>query len=223
MDGDELCTARLERPAVRRDIWLCRCCGDRTFFQWHKLTLRRPDTQMKRGTGTLGGMRKSIYCLTFGVMLCTVTAGAQESGGATINGTVTDPSGGLISGAKITATQPATGTRRTTQTSSAGLYSLSALPVGTYDVTVESTGFKQAKFAAVPVSVGAVVTLDAHLEVGAAQEVVDVSGDAPVVETTRTQTSTVVSQRAISDLPINGRSEERRVGKECRSRWSPYH
>src|SRR5258708_11457303 len=151
-------------------------------------------------------MRKNIYCLTFGVMLCVVTAGAQESGGATINGTVTDPSGGLISGAKITATQPATGTRRTTQTSSAGLYSLSALPVGTYDVTVESTGFKQAKFAAVPVSVGAVVTLDAHLEVGAAQEVVDVSGDAPVVETTRTQTSTVVSQRAISDLPIHGRN-----------------
>src|SRR5260370_14640021 len=147
VDGDELCTARLERPAVRRDIWLCRCCGDRTFFQWHKLTLRRPDKKMKRGTGTLGGMRKSIYCLTFGVMLCTVTAGAQESGGATINGTVTDPSGGLISGAKITATQPATGTRRTTQTSSAGLYTISPLPVGNYYVTVESTRFKQPKFA----------------------------------------------------------------------------
>ena len=135
-----------------------------------------------------------------------MTAFAQESGGATINGTVTDPSGALISGAKITATQPATGAQRTTQTSSAGLYSLSALAAGTYDVTVEAPGFKQAKFAAVPVSVGAVVTLDAHLQVGAAQEVIDVSADAPVVETTRTQTSTVVNQKAISDLPINGRN-----------------
>src|SRR6266436_920314 len=151
-------------------------------------------------------MRKNICCFTLGVLLCAVTAGAQESGGATINGTVTDPSGALISGAKITATQPATGTRRTTQTSSAGLYSLSALAAASYDVTVEAAGFKQAKFAAVPVSVGAVVTLDAHLEVGGTQEVVDVSGEAPVVETTRSQTSTVVDQRAISDLPINGRN-----------------
>jgi len=151
-------------------------------------------------------MGKNIYRLSLGGILFAVTAAAQESGGATINGTVTDPSGALISGAKITATQPATGTRRTTQTSSAGLYSLSALAAASYDVTVEAAGFKQAKFAAVPVSVGAVVTLDAHLEVGGTQEVVDVSGEAPVVETTRSQTSTVVDQRAISDLPINGRN-----------------
>ena len=89
-------------------------------------------------------MGKNIYCLSLGVILFAVTAAAQESGGATINGTVTDPSGALISGAKITATQPATGTRRTTQTSSAGLYSLSALAAAPYDVTVEAAGFKPA-------------------------------------------------------------------------------
>src|SRR6185295_2436353 len=111
-------------------------------------------------------MRKNICCFSFGVLLCTVTAAAQESGGATINGTVTDPSGALIAGAKVTATQTATGSRRTTQTSSAGLYSLSALAAGSYDVSVEAVGFKQSKFAAVPVSVGGVVTLDARLEVG---------------------------------------------------------
>ena len=83
---------------------------------------------------------------------------------------------------------------------------MSALAAGTYDVTVEAPGFKQAKFAAMPVSVGAVVTLDAHLEVGATKEIVDVSADAPVVETTRSQTSTVVNQKAIADLPINGRN-----------------
>ena len=71
---------------------------------------------------------------------------------------------------------------------------------------MEATGFKQAKFAAVPVSVGAVVTLDAHLAVGATQETVDVTAEAPVVETTRSQTSTVVNQKAIAELPINGRN-----------------
>lgn len=130
----------------------------------------------------------------------------QESGGATINGTVTDASGAVVSGAKITATQTATGSQRSTQSSSAGLYSFAALPAGAYDVAVEATGFRQAKFAAVTVAVGAVVTLDARLEVGATTEVVDVSGDVPVVETTRTQTSTVVDQKAIADLPINGRN-----------------
>ncbi|HEV3202206.1 MAG TPA: carboxypeptidase regulatory-like domain-containing protein, partial [Bryobacteraceae bacterium] len=151
-------------------------------------------------------MRKNIYCLTLGVVLCAVTAIGQEIGGATINGSVIDPSGGLIAGAKITATQTATGTQRTTQTSSAGFYSLSALAAGSYDVTVEGAGFKKAKFAAVAVSVGAVLTLDAHLEVGGTQEIVDVTADAPVVETTRSQTSTVVNQKAIADLPINGRN-----------------
>jgi outer membrane receptor protein involved in Fe transport len=141
-----------------------------------------------------------------GVLLFGVTALAQESGGATINGTVTDPSGALIAGAKVTATQVATGTQRTTQSSSAGLYSLSALPAGAYDLTIEATGFKQVKFAAVTVSVGAVMTLDARLEIGAAQEIVDVSAAAPVVETTRSQTSTIVDQKSVANLPINGRN-----------------
>lgn len=143
-------------------------------------------------------MLKAITCLML-ALVCGISAMAQESGGATINGTVTDPTGGIIPGAKVTVTQAATKARRSTQTSSAGLYSVSALPAGDYDVAIEAAGFKQAKFAGVPVSVGAIVTLDAHLEVGAATESVDVTADAPAVETTRTQTSTVVNQKAIAD------------------------
>jgi outer membrane receptor protein involved in Fe transport len=146
----------------------------------------------------------SSFLLTF--LLFAAAAGAQESGGATINGTVTDASGGVVPDAKVTATQTATHTERTTRSSSAGLYSFAALPAGSYDVTVEATGFKQAKFAAVEVAVGTVMTLDAHLAVGTAQEIVDVTADAPIVETTRSQTSTVVNEKAVSDLPINGRN-----------------
>src|SRR6478609_6917818 len=122
-------------------------------------------------------MHQKIKHLSLGVLLCAITAAAQESGGASMNGTVTDPSGALIASAKVTARQTATDALRTTQTSSAGLYSFTALSAGTYDVTVEAAGFKQSKFTAVPVSVGAVVTLDAHLEVGATQEIVDVTSD----------------------------------------------
>ncbi|PWT85898.1 MAG: hypothetical protein C5B56_13300 [Proteobacteria bacterium] len=151
-------------------------------------------------------MRFQATCFMVGALLYGVSAAAQESGGATINGTLTDPSGALIAGATVTATQVATGTRRTTQSTSAGLYSLSALAAGSYDLSIEAKGFKQVKFAAVPVSVGAVVTLDAHLEIGAAQEIVDVTAEAPVVETTRSQTSTVVDQKSVANLPINGRN-----------------
>jgi len=118
-------------------------------------------------------MQTNLCRLIFTAVLCAVTAGAQESGGATINGTVTDPSGALIAGAKVTAAQPAIGAQRTTHTSSAGLYSFSALSAGSYDVTVEAAGFKQAKFTGVQVSVGTVVTLDVRLAVGATQETVD--------------------------------------------------
>ncbi len=132
---------------------------------------------------------------------------AQESGGATLNGTVTDPSGGLIANAKVTATQTTTGVSRSTETSSAGLYSLTALPVGTYDIVVEAKGFKQSKFSAVPLTVGAIVTVDVHLEIGTATESVSVTAeDVGLVETTRSETSTAVNDKAISSLPINGRN-----------------
>jgi hypothetical protein len=151
-------------------------------------------------------IRQNVSGLILVGLLFAAVAPAQESGGATINGTVTDASGGVVPDAKVTATQTATHTERTTRSSSAGLYSFTALPAGSYDVTVEATGFKQAKFAAVEVAVGTVMTLDAHLAVGTAQEIVDVTADAPIVETTRSQTSTVVNEKAVSDLPINGRN-----------------
>src|SRR5438067_3918648 len=126
-------------------------------------------------------MHNRLHLLSFGILFLAVAAHAQESGGATINGAVTDPSGAVIANAKITATQPATGAQRTTETSSAGIYSLNALAAGSYDVAVEATGFKQARFAAVPRSVGAVVTLHAHLEVGSVQDDLNASEAAPVL------------------------------------------
>src|SRR4051812_12602002 len=139
-------------------------------------------------------------------LLTSLTFAQSDIGGATLNGTVMDPSGANVAGAKITVANTATGFTRTTQTNESGLYSFSRLPVGTYDVTAEAQGFKLSKRTGLQLSVGAVATLDVSLEVGAAQEQVSVNAEVPVVETTRSQTSTVVSQKAVEDLPINGRN-----------------
>ncbi len=151
-------------------------------------------------------LRKLALWVT-GVCLLTSSVFAQsEIGGATLNGTVTDPSGAAVPGAKVTAVQTSTGLTRTTETSSAGLYSIPALPVGSYDMSVEANGFKAAKLAGVPLAVGAVATVDLHMEVGATSETVTVSAETTAVETTRSQTSTAVNSESVSSLPINGRN-----------------
>src|SRR5262245_42287840 len=155
---------------------------------------------------TLCGMIKKIVWVFVGILLVTSAAFAQQIGGGTVNGTVTDPSGAAIANAKVTATQTATGVARTTQSSGAGVYSLSSLPPGVYDVQIEASGFKTAKLPVVDLGVGGVATLDVKMEVGGIEESVSVTAAAPVVETTRSQTSTLVDDRAVAELPINGRN-----------------
>src|SRR5258707_5734000 len=80
------------------------------------------------------------------VCLVAATAFAQgEIGGASLNGTVTDSSGAAVPSAKVTATNPATGLTRTTATDQSGLYAFLQLPVGSYDLTVEASGFNGSK------------------------------------------------------------------------------
>jgi hypothetical protein len=130
----------------------------------------------------------------------------SEVGSATLNGRVLDPSGASVAGARVTATSPETGFTRSTETTEAGLYTLNRLPAGKYELTVEFSGFKQVRRTDIVLNVGAVATLDVALEVGAASEQVTVTAEVPVVETTRSQTSTVVNEKAVRDLPINNRN-----------------
>ncbi len=130
----------------------------------------------------------------------------SEIGGATLNGTVRDPSGGVVSGVKVTALQKQTGFSRTTETNVEGLYTLVRLPVGRYDLQLEKQGFKPTSRTDITLAVGAVATLNIALELGSTQETVTISAEVPLVETTRSQSSTVVNERAVADLPINGRN-----------------
>src|SRR5215831_17041188 len=124
--------------------------------------------------------------------------GQTEIGGAGLNGTVTDPSGAVVANAKVSVKSPATGLSRTAETNGSGLYSL-RLPVGVYDVSIEATGFRTSDVKGIQLAVGSALTLDIVLQVGGATERVDVSAEAPAVETTRTSTSTNVNAKAVAD------------------------
>ena len=152
-------------------------------------------------------MLKNLFYSALLVCLLACASSAQSDiGGATLNGAIVDPSGANVAGAKVTVSNAATGFTRTTGSNEAGLYNFSRLPVGTYEVSVEVQGFKLSKRTGVQLGIGAVATLNISLEIGAAQEQVSVTSEVPIVETTRSQTSTVVNEKAVADLPVNGRN-----------------
>jgi len=122
-----------------------------------------------------------------------------------IEGTVTDTSGAAIPSAKITATDPATGTTRTVQTDAAGNYTITELPLGNYDVAVEHDGFRKQIVRAVPVVVGAPTRASAVLTPGQVKETIDVSAEIPVIETQSNTTGDTISGDQAAELPVNGR------------------
>ncbi len=141
------------------------------------------------------------------LLLAAATCFAQtEVGAGSITGAIFDPSQSALPAVKVKAINQNTGLERLAETTDAGLYSLVRLPAGTYSLTFEKAGFKSAKRSNVTVSVGAPVSIDVTLEVGAVTESVTVSEAAGAIETTRSQTSTVVNEKLIRDLPINGRN-----------------
>ncbi len=151
-------------------------------------------------------MRILIRCF-LSVLACAAALLAQsEAGAGIISGVVTDPSSAAVGGARVTATSTTTGFQRVAETTEGGIFTLVRLPAGTYEVTVEKEGFKLLRRNNVIVNVGSVTPLDARLEIGAITEAVTVTAESGVVETSRSQTSTVVDEKLVRDLPINGRN-----------------
>src|SRR5579872_2009424 len=139
------------------------------------------------------------------VLLAVVSLSAQTFRG-TILGTVTDPSGAVLNGAKVTVKNVATGLERTTETSADGSYSLPELPIGTYDVTITQAGFQTSVTKGVTVDVASQRRVDAAMKAGQVSTRVEVSADQlPLVETTNNTLGGVLTQNDVKDLPINGR------------------
>src|SRR5579859_7146444 len=155
---------------------------------------------------TLLSMMKSWVLLVGTCLACTAIYGQSAVGSATLNGSVVDSSGAAVPAAKVSVTNISTGFTRSVNTTDAGLYGLTELPIGAYELSVEKQGFKTLKRSGIDLAVGAVATIDLALEVGNAQDTVTVTAEAPVVETTRSQSSTVITTQAVAELPINGRN-----------------
>ena len=130
----------------------------------------------------------------------------SQAASGSIEGTITDTSGAVVAGVKVTAINTQIGLTRDTVTNSEGLYRLPVLPVGEYNLTIEKQGFATIKRDAVKVQVGEKVTLDLELGAAGAAETVNINSEAPIVETTRTQVSAIVNDKAVANLPVNGRN-----------------
>ncbi|HEV2798923.1 MAG TPA: TonB-dependent receptor [Pyrinomonadaceae bacterium] len=143
------------------------------------------------------------------VLLTAATALSQsQATTGNIEGRVLDPNGAAVPGVSVTATNQQTGFEKSATSDEEGNYRLILLPPGTYRVvaTPSAQGFQPATLENAVVTVGGQTNLDINLGVGGANTVVDVSAEAPVVETTRTSVATTVNERDIENLPVSGRN-----------------
>ena len=127
---------------------------------------------------------------------------------ATISGTATDASGAAMVGAKIEATNTETNASQSTVSDAQGRYTLSDLPVGTYNVQASQSGFRTVVHPGVTLSIGGTVVVDFSMPVGEVKETVSVESQVSRVETTSSEVSTLVSPTQMRELPLNGRNFE---------------
>ena len=125
---------------------------------------------------------------------------------ADIVGTVSDSSGAVISGVKVTATNLNTGLPYTAVSNASGDFIISQLQIGHYKITAEATGFKQWTIPDIGLAIGDRFRADAKLEIGTGLQSVDVTAEAPAMQTDSATVGTVVSQVQVEDLPIPGRN-----------------
>jgi len=154
---------------------------------------------------------RSGFVLFFFLCLCATSLLAQTFRG-TILGTVTDPQGAVVSGAKVTVHNINTGLERTTQTSADGSYSVPELPIGTYTVTVNQSGFQTSSITNIAVDVAAEKRVDVPLKAGQVTTTVEVSGETlPIVETTTNTLGATFTAEQAKNLPLNGRDFQKMI------------
>jgi len=134
-----------------------------------------------------------------------VPAAAQSVTG-TLLGTVTDSTGAVVTGAKVTVTNEGTQLTRTLKTDANGEYTAPSLPTGIYTIVVEMEGFKTAALSGVEVGVDQRLKVDVPLEVGALTESVTIEASSPLIQAASSELGTTVTDEQIKALPLNGRN-----------------
>jgi Carboxypeptidase regulatory-like domain len=141
-------------------------------------------------------IRNNILLIGYVLLSCRLIVFSQTST-AVLQGTVTDPAGALVPRAVVKIQQLGTGLERETLTGESGTYALNLLPVGTYSVIVEASGFKQARVQSVLLEIGQTRTLDVKLEVGEIQQTVEVVGSTQPLDRNSAVVGTVIGTQQI--------------------------
>lgn len=144
------------------------------------------------------------FLLALFLFFSVVAVNAQFTDGS-IAGTVTDPSGAAITGAKVTAKSLQTGQLSQGETDKIGYYHIPHLPPGTYEVRIEAAGFKALVLDEVAVNASVTTPANGTLQLGSAREVVEVSAGTALVQTEEGRLTNTISSREVSELPLNGR------------------
>jgi hypothetical protein len=142
--------------------------------------------------------------------LITPSSHAQTAVDGAVGGTVVDASSAIVGGATVTVVNNGTNAEQTAKADSAGYFRVIHLQPGTYSVTITASGFEPYKVVDAIVQVGLLTTIDAHMQVGSTSQTVEVTGAAPLVNTTNPDFAGIIDQKVLHDLPVSN------------YRWSSY-
>jgi len=162
----------------------------------------------------IGQWFKAITALLPILLLASVTLEAQTFRGS-INGTITDPTGAVVPGAKVTATDVATGVVRDTVSSGAGEFLFNDLPQDSYNIKAGASGFQSTEVTGVQVLAGKIYTLPVRLSVAQQASTVEVSADTLTLDTTTITQTTTLDSEALQDVPLNGRDFTQLLGSSA--------
>ncbi len=147
-----------------------------------------------------------LACMALVVLLFGASAVVAQEVTASITGTATDATGAAVAGAKVTAKSVERGLTYTAETNESGLYHISQLPAGSYELKVEKTGFASLAYPAFVLTVNQVARIDVVLKVGQVTETVEVNTSAPILKTESTQVDTVINAATNDNLPLASRN-----------------
>jgi hypothetical protein len=151
-------------------------------------------------------MRKSVFAgVVVWVFFWLLPSSFSQITTGTISGTVTDVSGGAIPGAQVVVLNEETGVARTVFSNAVGRYSAPQLSLGRFRVTATNEGFQAEARTGIVLTVGREAVVNFQLQVGQVTQTVEVSGEAPLVETSDAAVGYLVEERSIRELPLNGR------------------
>jgi Carboxypeptidase regulatory-like domain/TonB dependent receptor len=149
---------------------------------------------------------KPFFVSLLVALLSSIAFGQGGAATGDLHVTVKDPKGDVVANAVVIVSDVAKGLERSATGDGVGGYSVQQLPPGTYSVTVDATGFGKVEAKNVSITVGGLVELPVALAVASGREVVEVTSQAELIETSRTSTTDTIGQRRIDNLPINGRN-----------------